>query len=484
MFCAKCQAPLLGGSVLCSTCGFDNGLGIGPPGRAVGRTHAPHTDTPHDHSLELGSIAPLSAKTNWGARIAGLATVLVVFGIGGYGWWSTRWAAAARRPVWASPPVAAPGLPTAGLDFTCVLTQERAILCWGNNDIAQLGDTAPVRRGDPSALVAPGPFTQLDAGDSHACALRPDGQVICWGSDARGQLGVEVLTECVTSRGRLACSALPQVVPTPPAMQITSGAEHSCALAADSTVNCWGSNFRGQLGVDRLGSGTTVSYLGPYFRFTTLTAGGFHTCGLRADGSAICWGGNASGELGTTARREWCRPTATTRAPCVWVPAPAATNLRFASLTAGGGHTCGVDTQGKAWCWGANIKGQLGSGAASDSTSVPVAVAGSARYQYLSAGFAFTCGLTTERTVWCWGDASVGQLGSADTTFNAMPALVTLPDSVRSLGVGAYHACVVTVAQRVYCWGAGTEGQLASGRLANSRLPREAGMPANRAGAK
>jgi alpha-tubulin suppressor-like RCC1 family protein len=48
--------------------------------------------------------------------------------------------------------------------------------------------------------------------------------------------------------------------------------------------------------------------------------------------------------------------------------------LSFQSLSAGGGHTCGLTTTGAAHCWGDNRDGQLGDGLTSYRTS-PVAFA-------------------------------------------------------------------------------------------------------------
>ena len=36
--------------------------------------------------------------------------------------------------------------------------------------------------------------------------------------------------------------------------------------------------------------------------------------------------------------------------------------LKFESISAGAGHTCGVTPDGSLYCWGRNDKGQLGDG--------------------------------------------------------------------------------------------------------------------------
>jgi alpha-tubulin suppressor-like RCC1 family protein len=48
--------------------------------------------------------------------------------------------------------------------------------------------------------------------------------------------------------------------------------------------------------------------------------------------------------------------------------------LAFASLKAGELSTCGVTSDGAAWCWGDNEYGQLGDGSFA-SSNVPVKVA-------------------------------------------------------------------------------------------------------------
>jgi len=50
------------------------------------------------------------------------------------------------------------------------------------------------------------------------------------------------------------------------------------------------------------------------------------------------------------------------------------TNQIFASISGGGHHSCAITTGGKAYCWGENDNGQLGTGHTTG-TDAPVLVA-------------------------------------------------------------------------------------------------------------
>ena len=76
---------------------------------------------------------------------------------------------------------------------------------------------------------------------------------------------------------------------------------------------------------------------------------------------------------------------------------------RFSLVSAGGAHTCGVDTTGVAYCWGDNSSGQLGNGRTLDSHT-PVRVSGGLTFAFVDAGGKHTCGSTAiDRALFCWG---------------------------------------------------------------------------------
>ena len=77
-------------------------------------------------------------------------------------------------------------------------------------------------------------------------------------------------------------------------------APHTCALATDGTVWCWGLGVQGA-------APTPVAIDGVVA--TSISAGGFHTCVLATDGSAWCWGDDSSGQLGIGATGGATPPT-------------------------------------------------------------------------------------------------------------------------------------------------------------------------------
>jgi len=106
----------------------------------------------------------------------------------------------------------------------------------------------------------------------HACATTDDGALSCWGFAPHGALG---LGSRIASSGPVVHDDQGVVIGTTSvnlggraARQVAVGVEHSCALLDDGTLECWGYNASGQLGLgdtknrgdsgDKLSADTTV----------------------------------------------------------------------------------------------------------------------------------------------------------------------------------------------------------------------------------
>jgi alpha-tubulin suppressor-like RCC1 family protein len=315
---------------------------------------------------------------------------------------------------------------------------------------------APAPEAATAALVS---FTRVSAGGSHTCALAADGRVYCWGWNENGQLG----------DGTRTSHSSPKVVSgTLRFVQVSAGAYHTCALATDNRAYCWGAPQGGATGsFDDLLTPTAVP---GGRRFVRIRSGSHHTCGVNPYEVGFCWGKRAFGELG-----------AGTSYYTGETPIRIAGGLSFRSVIAGGAFTCGVTTSNKGYCWGYNGDGALGDGTRID-RSKPVAVAGGLSFRSVIAGGGVieevygevvdgthTCGLTTDNLAYCWGLGTQGQLGNGTTTDRLRPVAVGGGLHFGQLIAGYYYSCGVTTTKVAYCWGANWFGELGDGTTSYSR---------------
>jgi alpha-tubulin suppressor-like RCC1 family protein len=290
---------------------------------------------------------------------------------------------------------------SAALNNICATRTNRTLWCGPDTTGALKQVTTP----------SAGGWAAIGTGDDHICATRTDGTLWCWGNNAEGQLGI----------GNTTSETLPQQVTTPAATgwaTINSGSLHSCATRTDGSLWCWGDNSFGELGIGSTTNAdvpqqvTTPTATG----WATVSAGGAHTCATRADATLWCWGDGFVGELGIG--------NATNQDLPQQVTTPAATG--WATVTNGENFTCGTRAGGTLWCWGFNGSGRLGIGS-SGNKSVPQQVAKSATTPWatVSAGGDHACATRTNRTLWCWGANTFGQLGLGNTTTQTRPKQVT-----------------------------------------------------------
>jgi alpha-tubulin suppressor-like RCC1 family protein len=178
-----------------------------------------------------------------------------------------------------------------------------------------------------------------------------------------------------------------------------------------NTAFCWGWDEYGQLGnAGLLFTSSTPIAVDGELRFQQISAGGLHTCGVLTDGRVVCWGANGSGQVGVAGMAQTVGSTPVFDSPRV-VALPG--GVAAAQVTAShGSHSCALSTNGAAYCWGSNVYGELGTGARSTAAqSAPVAVAGERVFTQLAAGQDFTCGISGGN-VYCWGRNSFGQTGN------------------------------------------------------------------------
>ena len=220
-----------------------------------------------------------------------------------------------------------------------------------------------------------------------------------------------------------------------------------CAVNLAGNVYCQGSNSVGQLGYGS--SSTTTQSLPVEVQAGTAPLSGITkvwvdqvqgalACAINAAGDTWCWGYNNYGQLGngTTGNALSATPVMATGS----ITTPGGTQFTgVARMAVTMDHVCAVKTDGTVWCWGHNDLGQVGNGSlaqgqyanpqqvtALGTTGVDVA----ARRWGSPVGGAqnFSCALTSDTGVWCWGDNSAGELTPWASDGNGHPT----PVEVRS----------------------------------------------------
>jgi alpha-tubulin suppressor-like RCC1 family protein len=190
-----------------------------------------------------------------------------------------------------------------------------------------------------------------------------------------------------------------------------------------------------------------------------VSAGNNHTCAIDAQGSAFCWGLATSGQLGN--------------GTVLTSPTPVAVSgeLTFAAIDATLGRSCAVTISGAVYCWGT---APLGDGSTSNSLT-PVAVSSEISFGRIGVGFQHACAISTGGVAYCWGAGASGQLGTGSRDQQLAPVPVSGDLTFASISVGPNHSCAITTEGAAYCWGAGARGRLGNGTTADQLTPAAVG---------
>lgn len=164
----------------------------------------------------------------------------------------------------------------------------------------------------------------------------------------------------------------------------------------------------------------------------SITAGATHTCGLRTDGTAFCWGDGHAGALGRGDYLSSMRPRRIVG------------GLTFTQLSAGTFQTCGVSMAGDTYCWGQNYAGQT--------LHTPQLLGGGVQFARAAVGDRSSCGVTPAGAGYCWGAGGI--LGDSTTQPSATPVPVVGSHVFLDLAdPGVDGSCGRVDDGTIYCWG-------------------------------
>ncbi len=305
----------------------------------------------------------------------------------------------------------------AGRFHVCALDDQQSVWCWGSNDVAQIGVVGGVDSNQIREVSGISNVAQLYLGLENSCARDFNFNFYCWGSNRFLQL-----TEPLSTTH----SAVPVPIPVPNEVNIESlavGERHMCALDGAKDVYCWGDNSFGQTGLDGnsgdevpCGSGSLciqtprkVESLSSVKQISSRTN---HTCALMEDGSIQCWGENYDGQVGIDSGSE------SVPEPAAFVKASGVSG--WTQVSTGYNHSCAIAEGGGLYCWGNNFWGQLAvSYEEVEESVVPLRVAGLDDVRDAVLGCGTTCALVgDEGTLYCWGDSGNGLFGEDGSNYD------------------------------------------------------------------
>jgi len=204
-----------------------------------------------------------------------------------------------------SVPVTPAGLSTgvaaisAGAQHACALTSSGGVKCWGWNNYGETGDQSGATTTATPTDVAglPANVVAIAVGGYHSCVVTSIGEALCWGEDQVGQLGDGTTVDRASPAPVASLSGV---------TSMTGGTYHTCAIVSGGAAYCWGSNNSGQLGNGTAtDSWIPVAVAGLSSGVVQMSGGRFHTCSVDSAGRAKCWGSNLWGQIGdgtTTSR--------------------------------------------------------------------------------------------------------------------------------------------------------------------------------------
>tara|TARA_B100000161_G_scaffold178132_1_gene128165 strand:- start:5878 stop:7818 length:1941 start_codon:yes stop_codon:yes gene_type:complete len=290
---------------------------------------------------------------------------------------------------------------------TCAIKDDNSLWCWGKNNYGQLGDGSTTTTHTPLQIDSITNVRSISATSGHTCAITNSDSLYCWGYNAYGQLG----------NGNTNDQSVPQLI-LENVQSVSASYQHTCAIKTDSSLWCWGRNHYGQLGINNQNSQILPVNTGS--SFLSIDGGSGHTCGIKSDYSAYGWGYSRYGRMCKAEQEIGYTYTYTKYLIPERCDSPNDGNDNT-MIASGSIHSCILKSSGKVRCFGLGNDGEIGNGS-KNSRNNPGST-GTVHYSngnevvnadYITAGDEHTCILDTEGKAYCWGNNYNGQLGNGD----------------------------------------------------------------------
>ena len=315
----------------------------------------------------------------------------------------------------------------AGAYYSCALTEDGALFCWG------LGQGAGSIR-KPVQVTDARDWVAVSAGQQtvHTCALRATGTIWCWGENEAGQIGDGTTTRRASPT---------QIGLDSDWAEVTVGNLHTCARKTNGTLFCWGRNFRGAVGEGPPTDQRTPIRVGVDADWVEVSARWYQTCARKANGTLWCWGA----------------PRVDTIAEDRLAPVQVGTDTDWAQVSTSSEHVCARKTNGTLFCWGSNRFAALVTGSA-NSEALPKQVGTEADWREIANG-GRTCARKRQGTLWCWGYLDFR------SELVRTPTRIGVDSDWSEVDTSGGHTCARKTNGTLFCWGDNSAGQLGNGKV-------------------
>jgi len=352
-----------------------------------------------------------------------------------------------------------------GFHFTIALKTDGTLWSWGNNGLGALGNNSFASFSSPIQIGSLTTWANVFCGNSTVHAIKTDGTLWGWGGNTQGTIG----------DGTTISKSSPVQIGTYTDWEsISSGNQHTIGKRTDGTLWSWGGNSDvAALGTAQISAlGRTVMYSSPIqithisnISKISLDAKTVHA--IKKDGTLWTWGYGENGELGNSSLIGKASPV------------QIGTSTDWSKISSGEKHTAAVKTNGTLWMWGRNDSGELGNQNPFVSESSPIQIGTDTNWYMVSAGASYTFAIKTDGTLWAWGANNRGQLGTGNTSYYSSPVQVGALTNWSNVFAGYDHTMAIKTDGTLWAWGYNVRGQLGIGSFVNRSSPVQVGLLTN-----
>lgn len=247
----------------------------------------------------------------------------------------------------------------------------------------------------------------------------------------------------------------------------------------------WGSNNSGQLGYGNTSTTPTIypnQVKNPQGERWVMTAhGDDHSMALTEDGKLFVWGSNASGQLGLSSVAVGGNTGTPTR---LCISGCGASEPVWVWISAGDAFSLGITLDGKLYTWGSDFGGALGDGGTVSNKSVPTLIPAPSGDLWINAacGYDNVVAVTLEGKLYSWGnnlngkigDGTVSTTGAGGVNNNRLSPVqiaASLNKEWQLAAAGDAHAMALTSTGDIYAWGNGGDGRLGINSTTDQSTP-------------